>query len=104
MKNAFKRKKYAVLAGFLVIALTAVAWQIDNKKKTDTTGKHYTTGDTTTPKQHNSDQDEFRMNELKDVMKNLDIEMRNLDIHMKDLDLQLSKQLSEAINKIDFEK
>jgi hypothetical protein len=104
MKNAFKRKKYLVLVGLLLIAVTTVAWQIDNKKKTDTTSEYHAARDTTQPKQRDNDQDEFRMNELEDAMKKLDIEIGKLDLHMKDLDLQLSKQLSEAMNKIDFEK
>src|SRR5437764_11442192 len=105
MKNAFKPEKYLIWVGLFVIAVTAVAWQIDNKKKTDTTtSTHYATGDTAGPKQRNNDQDEFRMNELEDEMKKLDFGMQKLDLHMKDLDVQLSKQLDEAINKIDFEK
>jgi len=105
MKNAFKLKKYFIWVCLSLIAVTAVAWQVDNKKKADTTTrKHYATGDTTQPKQRNNDQDEFRMNELQDAMKRLDIEMQKLDLHMKDINLQLSKQLDEAINKIDFEK
>jgi len=104
MKNAFKSKKYLVLAGLLVISITAVAWQIDNKKKTDTATSKYTTGDTTEPKQRNNDQDEFRMNELEDAIKKLDAEMQKLDLHMKALDVQLSKELEETMDKIDFEK
>jgi hypothetical protein len=104
MKNAFKSKKYFVLAGLFVISITAVAWQIDNKKKTDTTTSSHATGDTTQPKQRNNDQDEFRMNELEDAMKKLDAEMQKLDLHMKGLDVQLSKELNGALAKIDYEK
>src|SRR6476661_7354661 len=105
MKNAFKLKKYFIWVCLFFIAVTAVAWQVDNKKKADTkTGKHYATGDTTQPKQRSNDQDEFRMNELQDAMKKLDIEMQKLDLHMKDLNIQLSQHLDEALNKIDFEK
>src|SRR5207302_2255526 len=98
MKNAFKHKTYFLWVGLCVIAFTAVAWQIDNKRKTDTTtSKHYATGDTTEPKQRNNDQDEFRMNELEDAMKELNMEMKNLELHLNDLDVQISKQLSEAM-------
>ncbi len=104
MKNAFKPKKYLVLAGLFVITVTAVAWQNDNKNKADTTTSNYTTRDTSEPKQRNNDQDEFRMNELEDAIKKLDAEMQKLDLHMKALDVQLSKELEETMDKIDFEK
>lgn len=105
MKNAFKPQKYLIRVGLFVIAVIAVAWQIDNKKKTDTTtGKYYSTGDTTEPKQRNNDQDEFRMNELEDAMKKLDVQIQKLGLDMKDLDQQVAKQLNEAMNEIDFEK
>src|SRR5690349_2884849 len=105
MKNAFKSQKYLIWICLFVVAVSAAAWQIDNKKKTDSTIKRsYSTGDTTEPKQRNNDQDEFRMNELEDAMKQLDMQMQKLDLHMKDINLQLSNQLNEAINQVDFEK
>jgi hypothetical protein len=105
MKNAFKRKKYFIWVCLSFIAVTAIAWQVDNKKEADSkTCKHYATGDTTQPKQRSNDQDEFRMNELQDAIKKLDIGMQKLDLNMKDLNIELSQHLDEAINKIDFEK
>ncbi len=104
MKNAFKPKKYLVLAGLFVITVTSVAWQNDNKNKADTTTSNYTTRDTSEPKQRNNDQDEFRMNELEDAMKKLDVEIQKLDLQMKGIEVQISKQLKEAISKIDVEK
>jgi len=103
MKNVFKSQKNIIMvAAVLGITVFVTAWQTDNKKKSDTTGK-YTTGDTTEPKQHHYDKDEFRMKDLDDAMKELDIEMRKLTSDLKDLSIDISKEVTDAISKIDFD-
>ena len=76
MRNVLKYPKSLLLAGFFVVAITAVAWQTDNKgKKNDTSGKQ-SAGDTTAPRQH--DTDEFKLKELDEVMRNLDLQMKTV--------------------------
>lgn len=103
MKNVFKSQKHIMVVALLSITVIAAAWQTDNKKKHDTTGK-YATRDTTQPKQHNNDKDEFRMKDLDDAMKELDIEMQKLDLHLKELSIDISKEVADAISKIDFDE
>lgn len=104
MRNVFKSTKGLMLAGLSVIVITAAAWQVDDKDKKDTSTYRQSTRDTTIPKQRNYDKNELRMKELDEAMKKLDIEMKNLDLHMKDLDIEISKNVSEALAAIDFEK
>src|SRR6266508_3374520 len=98
MKNAFKPKKYLVLAGLFVITVTSVAWQNDNKNKADTTTSNYTTRDTSEPKQRNNDQDEFRMNELEDAMKKVYEDNIKTDVNNS------IREAQEELKKIDYEK
>lgn len=105
MKNVFKNPKHVMVAGLLIIAVSAVAWQTnDDKKKKDTAAGNYTKGDTAQPKQRNNGKDEFRMKELDNALKQLDIELKHLDLHIKDMDIKISKELKEAFNNIDFDK
>jgi len=102
MRNVLKYPKSLLLAGFFVVAITAVAWQTDNKgKKNDTSGKQ-SAGDTTAPRQH--DTDEFKLKELDEVMRNLDLQMKNINIDMKSLNVEISKEVNEVLANVDFEQ
>lgn len=105
MKNVFKSPQILMVAGFLIIAVTAVAWQNnDNKNKKDTASGSYTQGDTTRPGKRSNDKDELRMKDLDQAMKELDIQLKELDVQLNGLDLQLSKELKKAFAEIDFDE
>lgn len=104
MSNVFKRAKSLLLVGLPVVIITAVAWQVDDKDKKDSSALKQQAGDTTVPKQHNYNKNEFRLKELDEAMRQLDIEMNNLDIRMNGLDTEISKTIHEALVEIDLEK
>ncbi len=105
MKNVFKTPKHAMLAGILLIAVTAVAWQTnDDNGEKDSINKGDTSADTTTPKKFGNDKDEFRIRDLDNNLKDLDIQLKGLDIQLKDLDIDLFKELKRAFEGIDFEQ
>src|SRR5574337_879434 len=104
MKNVSKINKHLLVAGLLCITvIIAASWQTDNKKSKEATINN-AAGDTTLPKQHSGDKDEFRMNELDNAMKQLDIQLKQLDLQMKDMHENISKQIQEALADVDVDK
>lgn len=102
MRNVLKYPKSLLLACLFVVAITAVAWQADNKgKKNDSAGKQ-SARDTTAPGQH--DIDEFKLKGLDEAMRNLDSQMKNINIDLKGLNIEISKQVNEALASVDFEQ
>ena len=105
MNNALKSPKNIMLGALLILAVTAVAWQTkDSTNKKDNTATAKQAGDTTRPGKRSDDKNEFRMKDLDDAMKDLDIQMKDLDVHLKDLNIDLSKEINNAISKIDFDE
>lgn len=104
MRNVSKSTKALILAGLSVIVIVTAAWQTDNKTKRDSTNRQQPTGDTTVPKQHDNDQDEYRVGDIDKAMKELDNAMQHLNIQMKDLNINISKEINDAISRIDAEK
>lgn len=102
MKNVLKNHQYLLVLVVLGITVIAAAWQTDNKKKQST--NEYATGDTTQPKQHDNDKDEPGVTGMDDAMKELDIQMQLLNQQLKNLHVEISKEVTDAISKIDMEK
>ena len=105
MSNVFKSSKGLMLAGLcIIIIITAAAWQTGDKDKGDSSANTQSKGDTTEPRKRNYDKDEFRMKDLDEAMQKLDEAMKDLDLHLKDIDVNISKEINEALAKIDFDK
>lgn len=105
MNNALKSPKNIMLGSLFILAVTAIAWQTKdstNKKDNTTTAKQ--AGDTTRPGKRSNGKDEFRMKDLDNAMKDLDIQLKDLDVHLKNLDIDLSKEINNALSKIDLEE
>jgi len=106
MKNVLNTPKVYMLAGLLAIAVTAIAWQTKTKKQPhDTTATgNAANGDTTRPRKHVTDQDDFGLNGLDESLRNIDINLKNIDFNFKDLDTTIEKSVREALANIDFKE
>jgi hypothetical protein len=106
MKNVFKSPKAYMLAGLLVIVVTASAWQLkDKKQKHDTTAHdNNIASDTANPRKHDFDKDDYGMKDFEQSMKQLDIQLKNLDVNLGGLDTVINKSVRQALANIDFAK
>ncbi len=106
MKNVFKSPKTYMLAGLLIIVVTASAWQLKDKKHpaNDTTAANNAAADTANPRQHDTDQDEYGMKGFDEAMKQLNVELKNIDFNFKGLDTTINNSVRLALAGIDFAK
>jgi len=103
MKNVLTTPKAYMLAGLLIIAASAIAWQTKTKKQPrDTTATANENGDTSHPRRHASDEDAVRLNGLDEGLKQLDVQLKNIDINLSGLDTTINNAVKLAINNIDF--
>jgi len=102
MKNVLTTPKAYMLAGLLVIAVTALAWQTKTKKQPHdtTTATNAAAGDTTPTRKHITKQDDFKLDGLDD----LDVNLKNLDINLSGLDTCISNSIKLALSNINFEE
>lgn len=107
MKNVLTTPKTYVLAGLLVIAVTAIAWQTKTKKQPrDTTAANAAAGDTTPARKHITKQDDININldGLDKSLDGLDVNLKNLDINLSGLDTCIEKSVKLALANINFEE
>jgi hypothetical protein len=106
MKNVCNRPQIIMVLGLFIIAGSAIAWQtVDGNSKKDSAEKtQYEQRDTTRPGKSNNDKAELRMKELDKAMKQLDVQMSQLDVQLKGLNITISKEVTEALSKIDFDQ
>lgn len=108
MKNVLTTPKAYMLAGLLVIAVTALAWQTKTKKQPHdtTTTANAAGGDTTPTRKHITKQNDININldGLDKSLEGLDVNLKNLDINLSGLDTSIEKTIKLALANINFEE
>lgn len=104
MRNVSKHSKGILLACFLIVVISAIAWQTDDKNKKDKSTYKYEQRDTTVPKRYDYDSNEFRMKDLDLSMKDLDNSLKELNLNLKDLHINISETIKDALADIDFDQ
>lgn len=108
MKNVLTTPKAYMLAGLLVIAVTALAWQTKTKKQPHdtTTTANAAGGDTTPTRKHITKQNDININidGLDESLGQLNVNMKNLDINLSGLDTCIEKNIKLALSNINFEE
>jgi len=108
MKNVLTTPKAYMLAGLLIIAVTALAWQTKTKKQPHdtTTTANAAGGDTTPTRKHITRQNDININldGLDKSLEGLDINLKNLDVNLSGLDTCISKSIKLALSNINFEE
>jgi len=92
MKNVLKSPKTYMVAGLVIITITASAWQLQTKKQhhDTTTANNYADGDTTKPRKHGIDKDDYGMRD----------DNINIDINLDGLDTTINNAVREAVGSI----
>ena len=92
MKNVFKSPKTYMVAGLVLIVITASAWQLKDKKQQHdtTTTNNYADADTTKPRKHGNDKDDYgvRDNDL------------NINIDLSGLDTTINQVVHDALKSV----
>lgn len=106
MKNVLTSPKIYMLACLLVIVVTASAWQLKTKKQPRGTTSYgnAATADTTHPRKHNTDEDDYGLSALDESLKQIDLNLKNMDFNFKGLDTIINNSVKLALDNIDFAK
>lgn len=110
MNHETKSFKPLLVLGLLAVGITFSAWQSSPAKPSTNSQANTPTGDTTQPRKHGHDKNEYRVTEggFEEAMRKLDEEMAKLDQQMKKMDFsKMEKELEKAqkqLEKLDFSK
>ncbi len=108
MNHETKSFKPLLAIALLVMCATFSAWQYLPERNAETNKTGGEPRDTTKPRKHHHSKDEYRIGDIDEAMKSLDMEMASLDAQLKKLDFskmeQDMKQAMKEIEKVDFAK
>jgi len=104
MKNVLASPKAYLLAGLLVIVVTASAWQLKDKKHPRDTAAVNNTADTARPGKHDIDADDYGMKGFAEGMRQLDLNLKNLNVNLTGLDTIINESVRKALANVDFSK